>query len=104
MGWASAGNYFEPVAQALIDNGASDDVIFHSCKALISALQEGDWDTAEESLGLFQEHDAVVRAFRECGVYVSCGEDTVDAQGHYLYCEEERGHEGKHKDYNGKTF
>lgn len=106
MGWCSAGRYFEPVADKLIETGASDDTRYEVCKTLISALQEGDWDTEDESLGLYTEDEAIVRAFRDCGVYVSCGADNSDVEDadEYLWCEEERGHEGKHKDYNGKTF
>lgn len=103
MGWASAGNYFEPAANALIESGADDDTRYKVCKALISALQDGDWDTASESLGLYSEDEAIVKAFRECDVIISCGAEGEDAN-EYLWCEEEQGHAGKHKNWNGKTF
>lgn len=103
MGWASAGNYFEPVANALIECGADDDTRYKICKALISALQDGDWDTAAESLGLYSQDEAIVQAFRDCNILIECGAEFNEGPV-WLWCEEEQGHEGKHRDYNGKTF
>jgi hypothetical protein len=36
---------------------------------LIKALQDGDWDTEDESLDEFDGDPVVVAAFRECGIY-----------------------------------
>jgi hypothetical protein len=103
MGWASAGNYFEPVADALIETGADDDTKYKVCKALISALQDGDWDTASESLGLYSKDEAIVKAFRECNVVIACGAEDIVGD-HWKYCEEERNHSGKHRDWDGTEF
>jgi hypothetical protein len=58
MGWASAGEIFDPVAAALIEAGASDDLKRRVLGMLIDKLQDGDWDTEDESLSEFA-HDQV---------------------------------------------
>ena len=42
MGWSSAGGIFNPVAQALIDAGVSDEVKRTVLGRLIAQLQEDD--------------------------------------------------------------
>ena len=99
MGWCSAGAYFEPVADELIATGASDDTRYKVCKALISALQGGDWDTEGESLGYYTEDDAIVRAFRDCGIYTRCDDEYLDGDTNKYYsCELEIGHDGDHEE------
>lgn len=71
MGWASAGDIFDPVAQALIDLGASDEMKIAVLTTLIDKLRDGDWDTEHESAGMFREDAAVMEAFRRAGV--PCG-------------------------------
>jgi hypothetical protein len=63
MGWASAGQIFDPVAQALVDADAPDETITTVCAALIRQLMEGDWDTLDESIGVFGDQPAVMAAF-----------------------------------------
>lgn len=103
MGWASAGNYFEPAANALIESGADDDTRYKVCKALISALQDGDWDTASESLGLYSEDEAIVKAFRECDVIIACCAET-EIDDNWKVCEEEQHHMGDHQDWDGTQW
>lgn len=98
MGWASANGIFEPVADALIESGAGDDVKQAVCSALISALQVRGWDTAEESLGLYADDPAIRAAFKEHGVEVGFfAEHPVQA----WVCEEV---EGDHRDYGGRSW
>ena len=72
MGWASGNEVFEPVADALISTCASDQVKQTVCEALIKALLDRGWDTAEESLGLYEGNSAIVSAFETCGFYFKC--------------------------------
>lgn len=74
MGWASAGEIFDPVAQALIDCNASDELKTKVLGTLIGQLQDGDWDTEDESLDAFQNDPAIVTAFREHDVYLACND------------------------------
>lgn len=68
MGWGSAGSIFDPTIQALIDSGATDDVIIKVAVNLINNLRDNDWDTYDESLEGFKDNRAVVAAFAECGI------------------------------------
>lgn len=81
MGWSSAGLFFDPVAQALIDAKAAREVKLAALVPLIKGLKEGDWDTTDESLELFQGDPDTVEAFRQAGV-VSHGEQELAS---YLY-------------------
>lgn len=99
MGWASAGAIFDPVAQAMIELGAPDEMKIRVLGDLIGALQDGDWDTEGESLDEFQDDSAIVEAFRRHGVYVRCGELGSDE-----WCELERDHAGDHADYAGRRW
>jgi hypothetical protein len=68
MGWNSANDIFDPVAESLLDH----NIDFHSrvniLTSLIRNLQSQDWDTEDESLERFASHPEVVEAFRLCGV------------------------------------
>ena len=69
MGWSSANQIFDPVASAVLM--ASIDDSFDSIRileVLIKALQEGDWDTEDESLYFFRGQPEVVEAFKRCGI------------------------------------
>jgi hypothetical protein len=68
MGWASAGDIFNDVAQGLIDSNAPDDVKGGVLTRLIGALQADDWDTEDESLEHFQEDPVIVKAFADNGI------------------------------------
>lgn len=99
MGWSSANRIFDPVAQALITNDAPADMKTRVLTVLIKTLQDGDWDTADESLDEFKTDPAIVAAFRENGVYLTC-----DAEADDRWCEKERGHQGEHCNWNGDTW
>lgn len=78
MGWASAGAIFDPVAQALIDLGADRDTKRKVLGTLITALQEGDWDTEDESLQQFRHDVDIVALFKEHGVGTSVDGDETE--------------------------
>lgn len=93
MGWASAGAIFDPVAKAMVELNAPDEMKTRILGDLIGALQDGDWDTEHESLDEFRDDPAIVEAFRQHNVFTECG----DADGEREWCELERGHEGDHE-------
>lgn len=72
MGWASAGDIFDPVAEQFVagveNGGLSEEAAHRTLVTLISKLQDGDWDTEYESLMKFSRVPWVVQAFAECGV------------------------------------
>ncbi|MFD6294541.1 hypothetical protein ACFWFU_07020 [Streptomyces sp. NPDC060235] len=69
MGFGSAGmTFFDPVARALIAAGASDEVKEQTLGDLIRNLQAEDWDTELDSLQLFLDDPAIVRAFAANGI------------------------------------
>ena len=100
MGWASAGAIFDPVARALVELSAPDEVKVRVLGDLIGALQEGDWDTEDESLSEFQDDPAIVEAFRRHNVIVSCGSEGDDGE----WCELERDHDGDHDNGMGARW
>ena len=71
MGWNSANRIFDPVAHALIKAGADDDTKRTVLRDLIKELQEGDWDTEDESLEDFLGDPAIVQAFADRNVHLS---------------------------------
>lgn len=104
MGWASAGEHFDVVADALIDCGAPDDIKIKVCSALIKSLHSGDWDTDGESLGQYADDPAIVQAFRENGVVIEC-HDEYEPDSEWFSCELELEHEGDHHElFSGKTW
>ncbi|MFF0597895.1 hypothetical protein [Streptomyces antibioticus] len=69
MGFGSAGyTFFDPVARSLIEAGASDEVKERVLSDLIANLQQEDWDTELDSLQLFLDDPAIVRAFANNGI------------------------------------
>lgn len=70
MGWASAGYIFDPVCEELIKAHMVPEVLTKVLTVLIKTLQNGDWDTEEESLGRFSDNPAVVKAFQNCDIYL----------------------------------
>jgi hypothetical protein len=70
MGWSSANQIFNPVARALIDAGADDTTKRKVLSNLIGGLQDGDWDTEDESLEDFLHDPAVVGAFADRNVHL----------------------------------
>ncbi|MFE2965539.1 hypothetical protein ACFXKC_18035 [Streptomyces sp. NPDC059340] len=71
MGWNSANQIFNPVARSLIDAGAPDETKRKVLGDLIGGLQEGDWDTEDESLEDFLDDPAIVQAFADRDVHLS---------------------------------
>ncbi|NJP73385.1 hypothetical protein HCJ99_21390 [Streptomyces sp. C1-2] len=70
MGWNSANRIFDPVAKALIETGADDNTKRKALGDLISELQDGDWDTEDESLEDFLNDPAIVSAFADRDVHL----------------------------------
>lgn len=69
MGWGSAGyKLFDPVARALQEAGASDELKTRVLGDLIPVLQHEDWDTELDSLQTFLGDPAIVRAFEANGI------------------------------------
>ena len=71
MGWSGANRIFNPVARALIDAGATPEAQQKVLGDLIKGLQDGDWDTADESLEDFLDAPAVIAAFADAGVHLA---------------------------------
>jgi hypothetical protein len=107
MGWNGGNEIFDPVARKLIELDASPEVITEMLAVLIGNMQQGDWDTEDESLAEFADNEAVVEAFRRNGVIVQCGEQGHTA-GRERYCEREtgpRGHaDNQHEDWRHVTW
>lgn len=74
MGWNSAGDIFDPVCTLIVKGvegkAIAEDEATKVLTALIAKLQDGDWDTEDESLAEFAEHPFVVAAFAAQGVEV----------------------------------
>lgn len=100
MGWASASAVFDPVAKAMVELGAPDEMKIRVLGDLIGALQAGDWDTEDESLGEFQSDPAIVEAFRQRNVIIRCGNESGDGE----WCEAERDHKDDHEDWQGRRW
>lgn len=71
MGWNSANRIFDPVARALIKANADDDTKRTTLRVLIKELQEGDWDTEDESLEEYLHDPVIVGAFADNNVHLS---------------------------------
>lgn len=71
MGWSSANEIFNPVAKSLQDTGADDAAKRKVLGDLIGRLQDGDWDTEDESLEDFLDDPAIVQAFADHNVHLS---------------------------------
>jgi hypothetical protein len=85
MGWSSANQIFDPVARALIEVSASDDVKTRVLGKLIEQLQDGDWDTGDESLEEFADDPAIVAAFAANGIHLDNeDEETADSDSDVL--------------------
>ncbi|SCD41086.1 hypothetical protein GA0115251_106932 [Streptomyces sp. TverLS-915] len=71
MGWSSANRIFDPIARALQDAHVPAESRRKILGDLIDGLQDGDWDTEDESLEGFLDDPAVVLAFADHGVHLS---------------------------------
>jgi hypothetical protein len=106
MGWGSAGGYFDAVADALIDGGASDEVKTKVCSTLIGVFRGEDWDTHLDSLDRYADDPAIVQAFREHEIFLKvCRAKDPDG---WRECELEAdcngSHDGDHDDGRGWTW
>jgi hypothetical protein len=77
MGWASASEIFDPVAQALIDLGANPATKRRVLGTLLDKLRDADWDTWDYSLNQFRHDPTIVAIFYEQG----CGNEI---EGHQV--------------------
>ncbi|MGW0575151.1 hypothetical protein ACWD25_04095 [Streptomyces sp. NPDC002920] len=69
MGWGSAGyKIFNPVATALQEAGAADELKTRVLTHLIDVLQHEDWDTEHDSLQQYLDDPAIVKAFANHGI------------------------------------
>jgi dUTP pyrophosphatase len=68
VGWNSANEIFDPVAEAVIRNRIDMDAALDILVTLIRNLQAEDWDTEDESLEAFSQSWVVAEAFKRCGV------------------------------------
>lgn len=76
MGWGSAGfRIFDPVATALIDAGASEEIKRQVLPGLIEELRANDWDTEHDSLDRFGDDPVIVAIFAEHGISDSADDD-----------------------------
>lgn len=96
MGWASAGEIFDPIAHGLIEAGASEDIKRRVLGPLIVKLQNDDWDTESESLEEFRDDPVIVAIFREHGVTADCEDQSGPEQAGE--CTRSLGHQGDHVD------
>ncbi|MEW2351465.1 hypothetical protein AB0904_27830 [Streptomyces sp. NPDC006684] len=71
MGWSSANRIFNPIARALQDAHVPAESRRKILGDLIDGLQDGDWDTEDESLEDFLDDPAIVSAFADHGVHLS---------------------------------
>lgn len=74
MGWGSAGQIFDDVAQGLIEAGASDEILDKVCYRLAKSLTDQDWDTVDESIDEFRGHPVVQNALRRANGWTYIGE------------------------------
>lgn len=103
MGWASAGDIFDPVARALVELNAPEEMKRRVLGTLVKALQDGDWDTEGESLAEFRDDPVIVAIFKEHGVTLDCGADDGPG-GRGKPCERKLGHQGDHVDEDDDSW
>lgn len=72
MGWASANPIFDETIREAIYNDVEGRALYCIASALIAQLQNGDWDTEDESLEQFRDQPEVIRAFKDAGVLIPC--------------------------------
>ncbi len=78
MGWAAGNLIFDPVAEALLNEEASEDLTRLVLDALIAILLNGDWDTADESLERFRDSLVIRSVFyrHQVGTHLDGGDTT----------------------------
>ena len=108
MGWSTANEIFDPVAQAMIEEDCSHSDKVQVLSVLIATLQAQDWDTEGESLELFCKDHAVVEAFAMNGIIDRCGQTYVELRRR-TYDEVSvynlaKGHADDHVSLSGRTW
>ncbi|MFI6813745.1 hypothetical protein ACIBG7_15095 [Nonomuraea sp. NPDC050328] len=97
MGWGSAGyRIFDPVARALLDANASEEITRRVLGKLIDELRQEDWDTETDSLDEFRDQPVIVAVFRDKDVTTRCRntKSPLPTAG----CTRLLGHGGDHRD------
>lgn len=89
MGWNGANEYFDVVAKGLQEGHASRTTKLKVLVPLIRALNEGDWDTQDESVEAFADDWEILDAFEEAGIDVSCRDYS---RKHEVQCGKRAGH------------
>jgi len=72
MGWNSANPIFDETMRVAIHDGVTGPALKRLATVLIRQLQNGDWDTEDESVELFMDYPSILDAFRDCGVKIPC--------------------------------
>lgn len=67
MGWSSAGDIFNKVADAFIAEQATDRLKANVLGPLIDVLRDGDWDTWDESREQYTADPAISELFAKLG-------------------------------------
>lgn len=75
MGWASASGIFDTVADGLIEANAPDDIKARVLSRLCQELQDGDWDTEDESLERYADDPVIVQVFADHDVHLAGDDD-----------------------------
>lgn len=74
MGFSSGNEIFDPICKTVVALVEERRILRYDAKTILSiaidALQNCDWDTEDESLDVFKQHDFVVDAFAENDVFV----------------------------------
>lgn len=70
MGWSTANYIFDPICRELQNAFMVPEARQKVLVIVIKALQDGDWDTEDESLTRFEDDPVVVKAFAECDVFL----------------------------------
>ena len=71
MGWASAGDIFDPMAKIILAKMKEGTTTPREAVEILSVLArnlfDGDWDTERESLEAFDNHYIIYEAFKQAG-------------------------------------
>lgn len=69
MSWGSAHAVFDRVATALIDHGASDELMQAVLTPIINIFVWGDWDRTDVALAEYAEWPGIVAAFADNDIH-----------------------------------
>jgi hypothetical protein len=68
VGWCSASDIFNQVADSLIETKASDEIKHKVLGDLCDSLQGEDWDCEYDSLDKYADDPIIVQVFADHGV------------------------------------